>query len=385
MPAHQARQLALNRLRTLREPGGALLSVVISVPPDPAGIRELPARIDHLVAAAHPTVASGAAIRRDHRRAVSHVVQAGKTRARDWFGKTIALVAAADGILEEVRLPCVVPDRATFGRRPYLRLVLRSFQQCRQYVVVVLDRRRSWLFEFTGSTVHRARRLDGEGPRAHRYAGWYGLEEHRSRNHAHELAWRHYGSTIAAVEKLSAPRGRAVVVGGHADGIAEFLSVLDPALRGKVVGTFPIDPHTMTPNGVRARAEIAMARHDAARWQQVAEELAGWEAAGTAVQGLEPAARAVSESRAGLLVVRGDQMVPGWVCERCGALLAREATCPNGDAPSYPVPDLIDEMVVRVLDDRGVVDLGPDEAGGLTVAVRLHRSVRAEPEQRISA
>jgi peptide chain release factor subunit 1 len=385
MPGHQARQLVLNRLRTLREPGGALLSVVISVPPDPAELRELPARLDHLVTAAHPAATSGAAVRRDRRRAVSHVVQAGKSRGRDWFGRTIALVASVDGILEEVRLPCVVPDRATFGRRPYLRHVLRSFQQCRPYVVVVLDRRRSWLFEFSGSTVHRARRLDGEGPRAHRYAGWYGLEENRSRNHAHELAWRHYGSTIAAVEKLSAPRGRAVVVGGHADGIAEFLSVLDPALRDKIVGTFPIDPHTMTPDGVRARAEIAMARHEAARWQQVAEDLAGWEAAGVAVQGLEPSARAISESQAGLLVVRGEQMVPGWICERCGALLTRDAKCPNGDAPSYPVPDLIDEMVARVLDDRGVVDLGPDERGGLSVAVRLHRSVRAEPEQRISA
>ena len=383
MPGHQARQLVLNRLRTLREPGGALLSVVISVPPDPAGLRELPARLDHLVA--DLAAPSGTAVQRDRRRAVSHVVQAGKTRARDWFGRTIALVATADGILEEVRLPCMVPDRATFGRRPYLRLVLRSFQQCRPYLVVVLDRRRSWLFEISGNTVRRARRLDGEGPRAHRYAGWYGLEEHRSRNHAHELAWRHYGSTIAALEKLSAPRGRAVVVGGHADGIAEFVSVLDPSLRDKIVGTFPIDPHTMTPDGVRARAEIAMARQDAARRQQLAEDLAGWEAAGVAVQGLEPSARAVSESQAGLLVVRGDQMAPGWICERCGTLLTREAKCPNGDAPSYRVPDLIDEMVAHVLDDRGVVDLGPDERGGLSVAVRLHRSVRTEPEQRISA
>jgi hypothetical protein len=40
-------------------------------------------------------------------------------------------------------------------------------------------------------------------------------------------------------------------------------------------------------------------------------------------------------------------------------------------------------MVARVLDDRGVVDLGPDERGGLSVAVRLHRSVGAD--QRISA
>ncbi|HEX5997136.1 MAG TPA: hypothetical protein VFY84_18515 [Jiangellales bacterium] len=385
MPGHQARQLVLNRLRTHREPGGALLSVVISVPRDPAELRELPARLDQLAAAALPAVESGAAGRRDRHRAVAHVVQAGRTHARDWFGRTMALVAAADGIVDQVRLPCVVPDRATFGRRAYLRLVLQSFQQCRPYVVVVLDRRQSWLFEFSGNEVHHARRLEGEGPRAHRHAGWYGLEEHRARNHAHELAWRHYGSTIAALEKLSTPRRRAIVVGGHADGIAEFLSVLDPAVRDKIVGTFPIDPHTMTPHGVRARAEIAMTRHDAARRRQMADDLAKWEAAGIAVRGLEASARAVSESQAGLLVVRGNQMVPGWICKRCEALITRDATCPHGDAPSDQVPDLIDEMVARVLDDRGVVDIGPDESGGLSVAARLHRSARAVPEQRISA
>ncbi|HEX6335340.1 MAG TPA: hypothetical protein VFZ85_00140 [Jiangellaceae bacterium] len=383
MPGHQARQLVLSRLRTLRDSGGGLLSVVFTVPPDPGELRELPARLEHLVTAA--VAADSSAGRRDRLSAAAHVVRAGKARARDWFGRTVAVVAAADGIAEELNLPCGVPDRATFGRRPYLRLVLRSFQQCRPYLAVVLDRRHSWLFEISGSTVHRSRRLDSEAGRAHRYAGWYGLDEPRVRNHAHELAWRHYGSTIAAVEKLSAPRGRAVVVGGHADGIAEFLSVLHPALQDKIIGTFPIDPHTMTPDSVRARAEIAMASHDAARRRQVTEDLASWEAAGIAVQGLEPSARAVSESQAGLLVVRGDQMVPGWVCERCGAILTRDAKCPNGDAPSYPVADLIDEMIVRVLDDRGVVDLGPDEAECLNVAVRLHRSVRTETEHRVSA
>jgi Bacterial archaeo-eukaryotic release factor family 10 len=240
---------ALDRIRRHSDPSGALLSVFVTVPPDPAALRELPARLASVMATARmPEVDH--ATRRRARAALLRVREAGTVRGRDWFGHSMAIVASADaGVLEEMRLPCTVPDRAVFGRRAYVRLPLRSFQQCRPYAVVVVDRRRAWLFDIAGRTVHPVRRLDDEGLRDRSHAGWHGLDEYGVRRHAAELARRHYQATAAALAQLGV-NGRAVVVGGHGDGVAEFLASLPPPLRDTVVGTFAIDPHTMTPGEV---------------------------------------------------------------------------------------------------------------------------------------
>jgi hypothetical protein len=243
-----------DELRRVWDPTGALLSVTITVSPDPTALREFPAKLNHMLAVARPVgPVQGGERRAEAARAA--VRQAGATKAKDWFGRTMAIVASADGgVLRQVRLPCAVPDLAVFGRRPYLRSLVRANQACRPYSVVVLDRRHAWLFDVSGETVHQVRRLEGEGVRAHSFAGWHGLEELRAQHHRTELARRHFHTTAAALERLVQPHGRPLVVGGHKGGVAEFVASLSEPMRARVAGSFTIDPHTMTPNDVRVRA-----------------------------------------------------------------------------------------------------------------------------------
>ncbi|HEX6235275.1 MAG TPA: hypothetical protein VFZ63_19255 [Jiangellaceae bacterium] len=367
----------LRKLRELRDPTGGLLSVYLTVPPDPTALRELPAQLDRLLATARPQPATQIPTRRMRAARVA-VRQLGLARARDWFGRTTAVVASGDGdVLHEIKLPATVPDRAVFGRRPYLRPLLRANQAARPYLVVVLDRRQAWLFEVDGSAIQRVRLLEGESIRGHTHAGWYGLEEHRIRHHKAEQANRHYQATAAAVEER-APAGRPLVVGGHKDGVSEFLATLPAPLAARVAGTFVVDPHTMTPHVVHGSAAAVMARWEAERQERIAADLARWEAARLAVTGVERSAEMVSTSMADLLVVRGDEPVPGVVCGSCGTITTRRHRCTV--TPPYPVPDVIDEMILRMLDTGGKIDLGGQEQAGLSVAVRLHHATVSSVE-----
>jgi hypothetical protein len=367
----------VDRLRELWDPTGCLLSVFITVPPDPAALREFPARLDRLLATARPVgVDAGAGRRVQAARAA--VRETGVARAREWFGRTVAIVASGDGgVLEEMRLPCVVPDRAVFGRRPYLRPLVRAKQACRPYSVVVIDRRQAWLFEISGDAIHRVRRLEGESTRGHTHAGWYGLEEYRDRHHQAELAHRHYEAAAAALQELAPADGYSLVVGGHKDGVEEFLTSLPVPLRDRVAGTFAVDPHTMTPHVVHTRAAAVMAERETTRQQRVADDLAKWEAAGLAVSGVERCAEMVSKSLADLLVVRGDDPVPGSVCDQCGGLTMDLYHCRNCKTVAHPVFDVIDEMVARMLDTGGKIDLGSREHVGFSVAARLRHTALA--------
>ncbi|HEX6197129.1 MAG TPA: hypothetical protein VFZ37_14540 [Jiangellaceae bacterium] len=377
-------QALLDEMRGLWDPTGTLLSVVVTVPPDPTALREFPARFGRLLAATRP-VRGVNGVRGGERRleaARDAVRRAVSAEPREWFGRTMVIVASADGgVLGPRRLPCAVPDVAVFGRRPHLRSVVRAHQACRPFSVVVLDRRHAWLFDISGDTVHPVRRLEGDGVRAHAYAGWYGLEELRTRRHKSELERRHYHATAAALERRGPPSGRPLVVGGHKAGVAEFLAALAAPLRGRIAGTFTIDPHTMTPNEVRVRSTAVMAEWEAARRRQLAAELAAWEATGLAVHGVVGSAEAVSRSLADLLVVRGDELIPGSVCDQCGMLGMITHRCRNCVAPVYPVPDVIDEMVARMLDNHGRLDLA-GAAHGVNVAVRLHHDALAKSAAR---
>ena len=57
------------------------------------------------------------------------------------------------------------------------------------------------------------------------------------------------------------------------------------------------------------------------------------------------------------LTVPGDGLVPGYECGRCGALSIDADSCPDWGTAALPVPDLIEEMVSRVLEDGGEISV----------------------------
>ena len=91
------------------------------------------------------------------------------------------------------------------------------------------------------------------------------------------------------------------------------------------------------------------------------------------VVGLRACLAAVSAAAAETLVVPRDGLVPGYECGRCGALSADDIGCPDWGTAPLPVPDVIEEMVSRVLEDGGEVLVTSDPS--YPIAVRLHSPV----------
>ena len=102
---------------------------------------------------------------------------------------------------------------------------------------------------------------------------------------------------------------------------------------------------------------------------QPAPRLAAGILAGSAA-GLPACLAAVNAGAAETLVVPYDGLVPGYECGRCGALGLAADCCPDWGTAALPVPDLIEEMVSRTLEDGGQV-LVVHDAPGLFVA-RTH-------------
>lgn len=79
---------------------------------------------------------------------------------------------------------------------------------------------------------------------------------------------------------------------------------------------------------------------------------------------------AVSAGPVQTLVVPADGLVPGYECGRCGTLsLDADTCCPDWGVAALPVPDVIEEMASRVLEDGGEVLVA---GGGWAVPAQRH-------------
>ena len=76
---------------------------------------------------------------------------------------------------------------------------------------------------------------------------------------------------------------------------------------------------------------------------------------------------AVNVGAAETLAVPFDGLIPGYECGRCGALGLAADCCPDWGTAALPVPDLIEEMVSRTLEDGGQVLVVQDAPGGIVV------------------
>jgi hypothetical protein len=252
-----------------------------------------------------------------------------------------------------------------------VRPLLLATQRCPAYQVAVVDRRHAWLFSIADGQISAAELPPAEGMRSHGFSGWYGLEAYRVNERIIQLARHHYRDTAALLEQTSRVNGaEPLVIGGHQDTIPQFLAVVPPGLRDQFAGSFVADPHTLTPAKVRDLASHVIQDWRTEQDQRIVAGFLQEPPGGRTVTGLSACLAAANRHAIQLLLVPAGGLVPGYACQRCGALSGTGDGCPHGVTESLPVPDLIEEVVVATLGDGGQVETLPDPPGGIAARLR---------------
>ncbi len=352
-----------------------VLSLYVAVPLDPAELRSLPARADDLITAAESASGGGHVAAKDR----NSVREQLEIRGRDWLGHTVAMFACADAeLFEAFPLPCGLPERAVLGIRPHIRPLLAAAQRCPAYRVAVVDRRHAWLFRFAGEETEAVTAPVAASVRDTGFGGWYGLETYRVQQRVAELARHHYRDTAVMLEKAMAQgEPEPLVIGGHDEGIRQLLASLPPGVRERFAGSFAADTHTLTAARVRELAAPLVGRWAGQRAERLAEQVAAMPPGLTAT-GLRACLAAVNASAVQTLLVPDDGPVTGYECGKCGTLSIAAGNCPECGTAPLPVPDVIDELVIRTLEDGGQVC--PVNAGLSRIAARLRFPIAQPPE-----
>lgn len=370
----------VEKLRNVWAPGDGVLSLYLPVPLDPAEMRGLAAGAADLMASARAPDGGGpgTGVRVDaaDREAVLDALAA---HGRDWLGHTVAFFACrGEGLFEAAPLPCPAGPRAVLAPRPYIRPLLAAVQRRPEYRVAIIDRRHAWVLAVRGDRVETVARRDGAGPRSPGFGGWYGLEAHRTQQRIIRLGRQHYRDTAAILDRAGS--GVPLVIGGHRDSIAGLLQALPATAREVFAGSFHADPHTLTEPGARELAAPVVAGWVARREREAAQEILRETTGGLAAVGLPACLAAAGEHAVAHLLVPDEGVIPGFACGHCGTLSADGGACADCGAAARPVPDLLEEMVQRTLDDHGQVTVIRDAP--FSVAAKLRFPVTAEGSRR---
>jgi peptide chain release factor subunit 1 len=345
------------RLLAMTAPGHGIVSVYLTVPLDPAQRRGMTAQLDDLLAAGHQHDGTAEAWTRARQREAPAIRRLLTEHTHEWPGRSVAIFACTElGLLEAVPLRGQIVERAVIGSRPYVRPLLAEVERCPSYVTAVVDRRHAWLFWVSGDGIEPGEHLQSQTVGSRRFGGWHGFQSYRNDQRARTLARQHY-ATVAAAVAAAVGSGDCgpVVAGGHETETREFLAALPPALRGRVAGTFVIDPHAMTPARVRQLADEVVGRWEEARERELAAALAEQAAGGMTAIGLDACVTAANQHAIQLLMVPDDEVAPGFSCGGCGALAVTAAACPGCGEATQPVGDVIEELAVKVKRDGGRV------------------------------
>jgi Bacterial archaeo-eukaryotic release factor family 10 len=347
-------QADTDKLRALRAPGSAVLSIYLTIPVDLAEHRGLQARVRELLKSAAVAPTGAQPVREADLNAVMKLVA---ERSHDWLGRTVAIFASTGiGLLEATPLPGHVAEQATVDDRPQVRPLLAAIQQSPGYRVALVDVQHAWVLAITADGIETVAEHSGQQVRKTGFAGWYGLEAYRIQQRVLELARQHFKETIAMLEQTELAERGPLVIGGHDSEIRQFRALLPRSVADQVAGTISVDLQTVTPGRIRELANPVIASWTRQAQERVVRDLLGQPPRVAAVTGFGDCAAASQARAIAELVLPDGKPLPGYACGECGALTtAAGCDCQDGKERCRAVPDVLEEMAGQTLDAGGVV------------------------------
>jgi hypothetical protein len=359
------------RLLGMRARDRGIVSVYLTVPLDPAQRRGMPAHLEDVLTQSIDSGGDAQAWARARRSELPAIRDEVRAHASKWVGQSVAIFASTPlKLLEAVPLRGRVRERAVVSSRPYVRPLLAELQRCPGYAVAVVDRRHGWLYRVTGARIEAAGHVESPTVGSKRFGGWNGIQAYRNDQRARRLARQHYVATAAALTRAVDATCGPVVVGGYEAVTSEFLTLLGPAMRRRVAGTFVVDPHAMTAARVRLLADEVVAAWADGQERRLATTLAEQATGSMTAIGLDACVAAANQHAIQLLMVPDDDVRPGFACEGCGVLAVAGGACPACGELTAPVDDVIEELAVKVTEDGGSVQLVRGSVAPIDVAAR---------------
>lgn len=351
---------AIRRIRDI-EPGELpVISMYLTVPVDPRERNAIKTQVNSLLERLRPLGEDESLSRAARQSVRQDLERVEKTLAAEhWKPPAIALfTCAGKGFLEEVQLPRRVGDRIVADTTPLIWPMMAVLRAHHRAVVAVIDSKSAQVWELFQGEIQRLQAAEDRALRKPNYAGWHGLNEYTVGNKADELEKHHLLRVVGMLDQLfTDPSYGLLVLGGQREELARLQTYLPQRLRQRLAGTFAVDPRPKPDAEVCERASAVV--HSWQRQGQLQQARELFERAAShrpAAIGLRDCLWAASTGAVEELFVHDNATAPGVLCPSDGWLGESGDSCPSCGTATRQTADIIDELVVRVIDDGGSIE-----------------------------
>ncbi len=281
----------------------------------------------------------------------------------DWRKAGVAIFScSSEDFFRSYQVAVPFRNRIRVGSKPYVKPLLHLMKYYANYGVILIDRVGARFFEFHLGELQQAAGTMGEDIRKLKHgrgssaAGMRGgiggarqEDEHAQRNmrEAAEDATRFFARKDI----------RRLFIGGTSENVAQFREMLPKRLQSTIAGTFPMDMDAGE-SEVREHTLDLLHKLNAEREQRLIERMiTSAHGGGSAVTGLAPTLRMVSDGRVDTLVVSDGYRASGFRHASSGYLATAEDNEMFGENSFETVADIVDEAVKRTVEQGGHVEV----------------------------
>ncbi len=276
-------------------------------------------------------------------------------------GRGIAVFAAPRGLFRVAHLPYVLRSRVVVDRTAVVGELVALAETGTRLLAVVADRASARLFDVVLGGVTELEGLvapDATRPGKFRGKGigpTANAGEYRFHTRIRAEKQRHLAGVADAAARAWRSRGfDGVVIGGIGVDADALLPFLEPELRDRVIGVLRLAPKKVSAAEIRERALELLADAAQTAAADAVGELVGLRESGWAVDGIEPALRALAMGQVRALLVDHDASVPGFRFSESGRLSTTSAGS-RAEGEALPVADLLDDAIEDALRQRARV------------------------------
>lgn len=272
--------------------------------------------------------------------------------------------SASQGFLEAYRVGVDLESLVVWDRSPFLLPLARLKEDYEDYGLLLLDSQEARLYLISSGVVEEKDKAKIDLMNKHKKGGWSQMRYNRLRRGAIKSFFSQLIDDLQNQEDML--RVRWLVVAGPGEAKNQFVEMLPPALKAKVLGSIDLDMETPAGDLLNLSEEISRSGIKAdsrALAERLKEAVLRDE---PAVYGLADVKKALEDGRVNHLLISEGFALPGMICISCHHVHKEREKCPTcgGEMAALKLEELYEMAektgaeVVLVEDDEFLENIG---------------------------
>lgn len=256
-------------------------------------------------------------------------------------------------------------DSYTVSFTPNIRQLVRTIDDYETSILVMVDSEFARIFSITPEAVLHQIILNENFPGRHKQGGW---EQARLARHIEEHMYRHHKQVCEELITLwDKNRFSNLILAGQEHIISSFENLLPKRVKENVIGHLKLQMNEKEEIILKEAVHLIRKIEE----EKAKKEREKYRKQGLLIENIEEIAQAANEGRIMCLYLKAGVQREGWICTSCSAIGSEITNLCYICASSVKKADLIEEIVLKVQRDGGVIDISLQQEKEIFAVLRF--------------